>query len=624
LSIQSVRPVVAQTAVEPIRVRPIPKKGRPVDYRGAVGRYQIATEAKPTKVAAGDPITLHIGIAGTGPMNRIQAPPIARLPSLTSKFKVPDEPLAGFVDGPQKVFTTTIRAKEPGIDEIPAIPFSFFDPDAEKFVTVHSEPIAIEVEQAETLSLDSIAKHNADSRQEMGPSEDPSGSIVSFRNYSDPQLLQNQTTSLPSIWTLLALLTVPPVIVLGVAILRISDRVSGISGYWRSPLKKLQAELNDAGNPADVSDALSQYLRSRLQHTQSSSSRSTWIGVLRRLGHRDLAIRCERLIHQCDHPPLDASTEQFERLKQEAMLIGNAVDQQLRSKRFNRTSRVRLPRATTAAVAFVFLTVSTVSTTLATEPKTKPTSTLTPEQMLVVLSDANQLYQTAISDPRRGPADRKQFALRSADKYQLLVDSGVQNAKLYFNLANAYHLSGQRGRAIANYHRAIRLDPTNGTFHRHLEHVKELVPKSDLTTKPVLIEILRDANGFVLQHVHPNALGFLAITFWFVAWTLVLFRLLRFNFPWKTLTFVTFILFAVTNAAYGLATNQIASPQVAIISESTVQVRAGDGAQFSEVEVLTNSDGMMAPVRHQRGDWVQVVTPNGNVGWLPVAHVEII
>ncbi|NND98677.1 MAG: BatD protein, partial [Pirellulaceae bacterium] len=175
LSIQSVRPVVAQTAVEPIRVRPIPEKGRPVDYRGAVGRYQIATEAKPTKVAAGDPITLHIGIAGTGPMNRIQAPPIAQLPSLTSKFKVPDEPLAGFVDGPQKVFTTTIRAKEPGIDEIPAIPFSFFDPETEKFVTVHSEPIAIEVEQAETLSLDSIAKHNADSRQEMGPSEDPSG-----------------------------------------------------------------------------------------------------------------------------------------------------------------------------------------------------------------------------------------------------------------------------------------------------------------------------------------------------------------------------------------------------------------------------------------------------------------
>ena len=105
---------------------------RPADYRGAVGKYRIATEASPTNVKAGDPINLLIGIAGTGPMELVQAPPLAELPELTADFKVPNEPLAGFVKGDRKVFSTTIRPRKEGITQIPAIPFSYFDPESRK------------------------------------------------------------------------------------------------------------------------------------------------------------------------------------------------------------------------------------------------------------------------------------------------------------------------------------------------------------------------------------------------------------------------------------------------------------------------------------------------------------
>ncbi|MEZ6136269.1 MAG: BatD family protein [Pirellulaceae bacterium] len=72
LSIASARPVVAEVKVDSIEVVPVPTEGRPSNYRGAVGSYRIVTEATPTTVEAGDPITLHIGIAGTGPMNLVQ------------------------------------------------------------------------------------------------------------------------------------------------------------------------------------------------------------------------------------------------------------------------------------------------------------------------------------------------------------------------------------------------------------------------------------------------------------------------------------------------------------------------------------------------------------------------
>ena len=128
LMVKSVRPVLAEAAVEPIHVLPIPTAGQPADYRGAVGKYAIATEATPTSVKAGDPINLLIGVSGSGPMELVQAPPLADLAELTADFKVPNESLAGFVKGDRKVFSTTIRPRKEGITQIPSIPFSYFDP----------------------------------------------------------------------------------------------------------------------------------------------------------------------------------------------------------------------------------------------------------------------------------------------------------------------------------------------------------------------------------------------------------------------------------------------------------------------------------------------------------------
>ena len=101
---------------------------------------------------AGDPITLQIGIEGTGPMDLVQAPPLAELDGLIADFRVPDEPLAGMSDGTQKVFTTSIRPRAAGVSEIPPIPMTYFDPDKERFVTVYSAPIPIHVEPSENSS----------------------------------------------------------------------------------------------------------------------------------------------------------------------------------------------------------------------------------------------------------------------------------------------------------------------------------------------------------------------------------------------------------------------------------------------------------------------------------------
>lgn len=128
-----------------LTILPIPNEGRPADYNGAVGRYRISAAAKPLSVPVGDPITLSLRIRGNGSLEALSAPRLDRVDALTRDFEIPSDSLAGSVMGAEKVFTQTIRAKRDDVREIPAIPFSFFDPDSGKFFTAKSDPIPIKV-----------------------------------------------------------------------------------------------------------------------------------------------------------------------------------------------------------------------------------------------------------------------------------------------------------------------------------------------------------------------------------------------------------------------------------------------------------------------------------------------
>ncbi len=146
------RPISAGVTSQAVEIKPLPTDGQPLYFNGAVGRYTMDVSARPTEVHVGDPITLTITMRGEGRLDALSAPPLARLDALTDGFRVPDEPLAGDVQGNVKRFTQSIRARSPDVAAIPALPFAYFDPNTEKYVTVSSEPIPIRVEAAEGAS----------------------------------------------------------------------------------------------------------------------------------------------------------------------------------------------------------------------------------------------------------------------------------------------------------------------------------------------------------------------------------------------------------------------------------------------------------------------------------------
>ncbi len=260
LAVTSARPIVGDVSVDATEVAPVPQAGRPADYRGAVGADRIATQATPTTVDAGDPITLNIGIAGSGPMELVQAPPLTELPALTKDFHVADQSLAGFVQDDTKLFSTTIRPRQAGITAIPAIPFSFFDPATESFQTVMSEPIAITVHASETLALDAIVGGARGQRQgDSAAAASTASGLPDFTNDNAPGVLAAQSPPSPIAWWW-AFVVAGPCVCLGMFLVRKRQTITGRVLSFQSPRKRCLSAIDRATSGDAIADALTQYV----------------------------------------------------------------------------------------------------------------------------------------------------------------------------------------------------------------------------------------------------------------------------------------------------------------------------------------------------------------------------
>ena len=184
------RPISVRAEVAPILVKPIPTEGRPPGYNGAVGPHEFVVTAKPTEVHVGDPITLTMSLTSVGPafqpvLDLLQPPKLDTVEPLVQQFKIPDEMLAGAAEGSVKRFTQTIRARSDSVEEIPAIPFTYFDTESEQFVTIYSNPILIRVAPSERLAIGAIVESETGMRVSTRLTRRREGILANYTRVDD-------------------------------------------------------------------------------------------------------------------------------------------------------------------------------------------------------------------------------------------------------------------------------------------------------------------------------------------------------------------------------------------------------------------------------------------------------
>ncbi len=661
LTVSASRPIVAEAKVDATEVLPVPSAGRPADYRGAVGRYNIVTQATPTMVNAGDPITLNIGIAGTGPMELVQAPPLFELPSLTVDFKVADQSLAGFVQDNTKLFSTTIRPRREGITQIPSIPFSFFDPDTGKYETVMSEPIAITVDKSESLSLDAIVGKQ---RHDDGPAAESGLASKTmepdFTNENSASVLVSQSPAAASGWWLWFVI-VPPMVWMITVIVRHRAGITGLLSSFRSAKTRFLRAIDSAERSSEIVAALTRYVASRTK--QSCSSPAVAVGVLRTAGNAQVANDVEAFFQRSEESQFSGSSQQsLSKSREEANALLSRIEAALNSvsksqvRRTGQAAKNLAARAisSTAQRASMLILAALVATsasavtaaetstaqsgaaTVANVRQQAPdTITLSPVQQQMLLAEAGDLYSRAIDVAKTDAAEANDLFTSSAAKYQLLVDSGIHNARLYRNFGNACLQCNQLGRAIVNYERARQFDSGDRQLEVNLEFANSLVkgqdskPNSstqvtsgDATSLESILQKLGTMNALLINMTGMSVIIWTAVISSLLFWSFLTARALGYRFPMWRFAIVPLLLLTTSLTSLILASTQAQDPANGIIVSDTLNLYAGDGDLFDVVLLVEAAQGHRVQILETRGDWTRVRTRRGQTGWLPARSVE--
>ncbi|HVV83301.1 MAG TPA: hypothetical protein VHE35_09490, partial [Kofleriaceae bacterium] len=142
-----------------LEVRPLPEVGKPPSFGGAVGSsFSLAVSASRSVVQLGEPVELDLTIKSDRRLDAVGLPRLDGPGGLPKDlFRVPDEAPIGELspDGLSKKFKVSAQVIGPAT-EIPALAFSYFDPQAATYQTIHSEPIALSVKGGAMVGADPV------------------------------------------------------------------------------------------------------------------------------------------------------------------------------------------------------------------------------------------------------------------------------------------------------------------------------------------------------------------------------------------------------------------------------------------------------------------------------------
>jgi hypothetical protein len=168
-------------------VQDAPRQNRPSSYGGAIGRgFSFEVAADRSVVQRGDPIALTFTVRGEGGLANVGLPNFSGPEGLPNEsFGLAEEAPAGEIVDGAKVFRIPVRILDEDVEEIPALPYSWFDPELGEYQTAYSRPIALSVRPAQLISAaDVVARapgdEGAKETERDAPGENQRGSSDSF------------------------------------------------------------------------------------------------------------------------------------------------------------------------------------------------------------------------------------------------------------------------------------------------------------------------------------------------------------------------------------------------------------------------------------------------------------
>ncbi len=239
--------------------------------------------------------------------------------------------------------------------------------------------------------------------------------------------------------------------------------------------------------------------------------------------------------------------------------------------------------------------------------------TLSPEQRATLLSEAQHSYDRGVAARRDDPALARRMFQNAISRFEQLVDDGVVNGSLQYNLANAYLQTGALGQAILHYRAGETLIPGDAALQHNLDYARSLRrSKIDRSGERALADALLSWHTGV--SLRTRAYWFSALYCLF--WTCMFIQMFRPAAVWKWaaggLSLGALIL-GISNAR-DLLVDEAAC--YGVVLRDDVIVRKGNGIGFEPQFLESLSEGVEFALLDRRTGWLHIELPDGKTGWI--------
>lgn len=200
--------------------------------------------------------------------------------------------------------------------------------------------------------------------------------------------------------------------------------------------------------------------------------------------------------------------------------------------------------------------------------------------------------------------------------YRNILDAGIRNGKIYYNLGNALFRQGKTGEAIQNYLLAQQFIPRNEDLEANLGYARQKAEDRVEPSAGVVRNILFWYDRLTLKEM---TLLFLACNVLF--WSGLIARLF---FHSQAVTWLALLFFAVGITMAGTAAIRLLNEQngpSAVIILREVPVRSGMDPESTTLFVL--HDGAEVKVENRSGDWSLIRFASGKKGWVRNEQIGI-
>lgn len=599
---QTIRKRVTTPAVK-VKVNPLPS-GQPASFGGGVGNFGISARLTTDNLKTHDAASLIITVSGRGNVALLEEPKVNFPPDFEvydTKTTENTDKSNGGTSG-SKSFEYPFIPRSHGDFTIDPVEYSYYDVNAGKYVTLRTEPLHVKVAKGKGGDSAPVATVNSGvERKDVKSLADD----IRFIFTGKPGLSGSGSFFVGSafFWILLALMVLGATAVY-LAFRKVAAMRADVAGTKnRRATKMAQKRLKLAGEYLDKSlytafyeelhKALIGFVSDKLNMDMSEISKDNIASALTEGGVSEEQTKAfTDLLDACEfarYSP-DGGNEAMRLHYDAALKVISSIDSGLK------TGGKSLRKVVTVVTLLLSLGAS----------------------MNIQAKDLDSLWTAGVQAYTDG-----KFSDASA-AWTSIEESGQKSAKLYYNLGSAWFKQGNYPKAILNYERALRLDPSYSDARYNLEFTGNFVQDK---IEPVPEFILKSVARKVCYVMSSNVWAVIFLVLLAAALMMGLLFLLGSSVGKRRAGFYCGIVLLLLSAGAlsfsAWQKSDSVKTDTAIVMSPVSSVKSSPSSGSSK-DLFVIHEGTKVTILDEVGSWKNISLADGRQGWLPAADLEVI